>query len=702
MKHGRSTTALTAGLGLAVTAALSMSPSAQAATNTGGAPLPAGLIPVNILNINDFHGRIDNNGTGVLGKNLACTVVTQKADLGAATTVFLGDGDLIGASPFTSAVQQDAPTIEFLDALGMAASSVGNHEFDKGWTDLSTRVEPLADFAYLGANVYDKGTTTPAMPEYAIVDVGGVRVGVIGAVTADVPNLVIGTGITALDFGDPVAAVNRVADQLTDGNAANGEADVLIAEYHEGGPYSSSTGTLEDQLGNAVFAHLANDTSAKVAAIFEGHTHQSYAYDVQVPGEATGSTRPVMQALNYGGQVARLSLGVDPTTKKVTAYSMAIVPTTAYTPACEADPTWQAAAKIVDDAVAYAAPLAAQPVGSETASLSRAFSADGKEDRGRESTLSNLIAESYLEAVNEPGRLGADFGIMNPGGVRADLPYGTDGTITFGAAASIMPFGNTVKTAEYTGAQVKSILEEQWQPDGASRPYLQLGLSDNLTYTFDPTRARGDRITSITLGGRPIDPAAVYTIVSNSFLVTDVGAPPDGFATMLAGANYRDSGLVDQNMFLDWIAANSPLSPSFAKHAVAVVGLPEAFVTGTKVTFSVEGVNFTSLDASPNTTLAVYLNGTKIARTTVQDVVVSTEVPNRDGQASVSFVVDRQYFAKALADLKPCTPQRQTSCRDPRHSPTTVRTDLVLVAQPSGTRVIVPIVLSKFPPPVHG
>ena len=683
MRHGRTMTAVTAGLGLAVAAAVGTS--ASAATNTGGGPLPAGTTPINILNINDFHGRIDTNGTGALGKNFACTLLTQKADL-ASNVLILGAGDLIGATPFTSAVQQDKPTIEYLNALGLDTSAVGNHEFDKGWDDLSSRVLPLATYHYVGANVYLKGTTTPALPEYESYDIGGVRVAVIGAVTADTPSLVAGAGIAALDFGDPVAAVNRVADQLTDGNTANGEADVLIAEYHEGGPYSSTTGTLADQLAVPVFAHLVNDTSAKVAAILQGHTHQAYVYDVQIPGAPVGSTRPVLQTGLYGGAVGRIQLGVDPATKQVVAYNATNVTVTAYTPTCQADPTWQAAAKIVDDAVAYAAPLAAQRIGSETASLSRAFNGTA-EDRGRESTLSNLIAESYLESVNAPGRLGADIGIMNPGGVRADLPYGTDGTITFAQAANIMPFGNTIKTAEYTGAQITQVLEQQWQPSGASRPYLQLGLSDNVTYTYDPTLPTGSRITSVTVGGKPIDMAKSYTIVSNSFLVTNVGAPPDGFATMLAGANYRDSGLVDQNMFMDWITTHSPISPSLKKHAVAVIGAPDPFQVGAKVTFTVEGVNFTSLGATPNTALDVLVNGRKVATTTISDLVVGSPLPMRDGQATVTLRIQWDWFRAAKRTL-------------PKHTPRPVNevpATMTFVAQPSGTTVTFPVTFSRAP-----
>ena len=75
----------------------------------------------------------------------------------------MGAGDLIGASVFASAVANDQPTIDVMNEIGLDASAVGNHEFDKGWADLRDRVianKTNAKWDYLGANVYQKGTTT--------------------------------------------------------------------------------------------------------------------------------------------------------------------------------------------------------------------------------------------------------------------------------------------------------------------------------------------------------------------------------------------------------------------------------------------------------------------------------------------------------------------------------------------------------------
>ena len=667
---------------VAATSTLWAATGATAGTNTGGAPLPAGLVPVNILNINDFHGRIDTNGQGTLGKNFACTILTQRDALGA-NTLTLGAGDLIGASPFTSAVQQDAPTIDFLNAVGLDSSATGNHEYDRGFPDLVDRVIPRATFDYTAANVFVKGTTTPALKTHSLFMVGGLRVAVIGGVTADTPSLVSGDGISTIDIGDPVAGVNRVADELTDGDDANGEADVLIAEYHEGGPYNSTTGTLAQQLAVPVFAHLVNDTSPKVAAILQGHTHQAYVYDVPIPGGDPSSTRPVLQTGNYASTLGKVSLGIDPVTKAMVAYSASLVPVTAYTPTCEADARWQAASTIINDAVAFAAPLAAQKIGRVTATISRGV-VNSAEDRSQESALSNLIAQQYVESVNAPGRLGgAEIGIMNPGGVRADLPFGTDGTITFAQAATIMPFGNTLKTADYTGAQFKQVLEEQWQPAGSARPYLQLGLSKNVTYTYDPTLPRGSRITSVTVNGAPLDPAGTYTVVSNSFLITTTGAPPDGFATLQQGTNYRDSGLVDQNAFMDWVKAKKVLSPSFKKRAVAVVATPVELVVGQASTFSVSGFDMMSTGAPHNATVRGTIGARRAWAPLATTLTATSALPVGFGEVAVTFTPRLRKFNEVVADAG--LPATTTS----------VSTTLTLRFPDTATTVTIPVTLRK-------
>ena len=119
------------------------------ATALPAAPASAATVEIQLLNINDFHGRIDANTT-----KWATTIEQLRDDH---PSLLLGAGDLIGASVFASAVANDQPTIDVMNAMELDASAVGNHEFDKGFTDLTDRIGSTATWDYLAANITDAG-----------------------------------------------------------------------------------------------------------------------------------------------------------------------------------------------------------------------------------------------------------------------------------------------------------------------------------------------------------------------------------------------------------------------------------------------------------------------------------------------------------------------------------------------------------------
>ena len=623
---------------------------------------------LNLLNINDFHGRIDANTVKFAG-----TIEQLRAGGGEANTLLLAAGDNIGASLFASASQNDQPTIDVLNALGMNASSVGNHEFDKGYDDLVNRVvgnPPNAKWAYLGANVYLKGTTTPALPEYATFTVNGITVGVIGAVTRETPSLVSPGGITQIDIGDPVDAVNRVADQLTDGDPANGEADVLIAEYHAGATEGTpEKATLEQELvPGSEFAEIVNSTSPKVAALFTGHTHKEYAWDAPIPG-TPGKTRPVLQTGDYGANIGHVTLTVDRLTKQVTSYTSANVPRTTTDDATlvATYPRVAAVKTIVDATIAQAAVIGNQPVGAVTADITTAYIGTDRDNRGAESTLGNLVANALRDELSSADRGGAQIGVVNPGGLRAELFYAPDGVVTYAEANSVLPFVNNLWTLSLTGAQFKAVLEQMWQPTGAARPFLDLGLSDNVTYTIDPTAAAGSHITSITVNGAPIDPAASYRIGTFSFL----GTGGDNFTAFLQATNVQDTGLVDRDAWIHYLGAHNPVSPSFARRGVVVSNLPTTAQAGSNVSLGVSQLDLTSLGSPANTTVTASIGGVGVG-----------SFPVSAGAAAISFTVPPNLAG----------PQTLTVVASP--SNTTVTIPITVTAKPvirGGVLVLTPI-----------
>ncbi len=607
------------------------------------APTP---VDIDLVSVNDFHGRLEAAppiaGAAVLGGMVDAYRAANP------NTLFVGAGDFIGASTFTSFIQQDEPTIEALNAIGLDTSAFGNHEFDQGRDDVDGRVADLADWDYLAANLYEKGTQTPAFQEYFLKQFGDVTIGFVGAVTEELPSLVSPDGIASLDVGPVVPAVNRVADQLSDGDESNGEADVVVLLVHEG----ATTTDIASATDDSPFGQIVTGADQNVDAIISGHTHLAYDHEIPIPG--TDRVRPVVSSGQYGEKYSHMSLSVDPESGELLSISAEVLPLAgAFAP----DPE---VAQIVADAVAVAKQLGAVKVGEITADFNRAKqTAAGSENRGGESTLCNFVADVQLAATQDAG---AQIALMNPGGLRADLKFtGTgatdpNGNLTFAEAAAVQPFANTLVTLDLTGAQLKQVLEEQWQPAGASRPFLKLGVSSGFEYTYDPTGAAGDRVDAVYLDGEPIDPAGTYTVTVNSFLA----AGGDNFLTLAAGTNRADSGKVDLQSMVDYFEANPTASPDYAQRAVGVtLSAPDAdgYSSGDAVTVGLSSLLFSN--GEPNAGTAVVSAGdTVLGEAAIDPAIVDTT--DEVGRASVPITVPEGTPAGTLV-LTVTVPETGTS-----------------------------------------
>lgn len=431
------------------------------------------------------------------------------------------------------------------------------------------------------------------------MNAGSVKVAVVGADTHDTPSLVSPDGVTGLDVPDPVTSVNSAIDELKTKKAAGElDYDVIAVEYHEGSASSADAG--QNPGGGDLFDRIVNETSADADVIFNGHTHQTYSFEAPVPGEAD-ETRPVMQTGSYGTNLGKVMLTVDASgdwDAVADQTGLAATSSADLNGACASDATYQAAAAISDSAKAAGAVAAAQQVGSISEDLTTAwapsraaYSADGTweatttptssdrgDDRASTSTLSNALADSKVWATQQDSYAGtkATIGVMNPGGVRADLFYTrsgaetADGQVTYGEANNVVPFVNNLSTVDLTGAQFIKLLNQQWQRDAngqvPSRPYLALGLSDNVQYTFDASKLEGERITSVTIDGAPIDENATYTVVAANFLT----AGGDNFRAFAEGTNVTDTGLLDRDAWIDYLAAHPNLAPDYSQRGVGV------------------------------------------------------------------------------------------------------------------------------------
>ncbi|WP_432509923.1 bifunctional metallophosphatase/5'-nucleotidase [Kineococcus sp. SYSU DK001] len=544
-------------------------------------PAPAaGVTRIQVGAFNDLHGRLEapdetDDGDPVGGAaQLAGAMDALRAKN--PNTLVLSVGDNVGASTFTSFIQQDEPTVAALNAMGVAASAAGNHEFDRGYADLTDRIgvngepgangaDPLADFPYLAANVV-KADGSPALPGFVTTEVGGVRVGVVGVVTQQTASLVSPQGIAGLTFTDPVAAANAVAAQLSDGDPANDEADVVVLLAHEG---SSATDCATVGTEGA-FGRIVQGASGQVDAILSGHTHLRYDCAFPVAGKAV--QRPVLSAESYSTAFDHLVLDVD-AAGEVVAAGHQVLDVVGFTPNAQVQ-------RIVDDAVAVAETVGQQPVGSITADITRAFTGED-DDRGKQSPLGNLVADAQKQ---QTAGAGAQIAFENPGGIRDDLLFAAsgaegDGVVTYAEAAAVQPFANSVVTMTLTGAQVRQVLEQQWQPAGSSRPFLALGVSKGFFFTYDEAAPAGQRVTSATLDGVELDPAAPYRVTVNSFLASG----GDNFTTFAEGTDRAELGKTDLEAFTAYLGLpeNQQLAPDLEPRYRAAVAAPAPTPTTT-------------------------------------------------------------------------------------------------------------------------
>jgi 5'-nucleotidase len=220
--------------------------------------------------------------------------------------------------------------------------------------------------------------------------------------------------------------------------------------------------------------------------------------------------------------------------------------------------------------VARSAAAGSRVVGSATADITNAAS----DQRAFEQPIGNLVAQAQLEGLQEE-----QFGLpviafMNPGGVRTNI---LEGEVTYGELFAVQPFGNTANTITLTGADIDDVLEQQYQqdPDGAAGPLtggprgtrLTLGTNEGFTYSYDLTRAYGDRVpdSSIQLNGVTVDPATTYRVAANSFLVQG----GDTF-TAFRNGTAPTTGPVDVDVLVEYFQKHSPVSPPPANHGTQI------------------------------------------------------------------------------------------------------------------------------------
>ena len=542
------------GVGMAATAIAAFVAGTPAVAAQGAAPTKGNpnLTSVQLLSFNDYHGHLeatdpplsktlDPSQTPVGGAEYLATALEtlrHKAPGGRSLTV--AAGDLIGGSTFLSGLFHDEPSVESLNAMGLDVSSVGNHEFDEGTTELLRMQDggchpkdgcyfpdqPYAgaDFQWLAANVVRKDTGTTLLPGTEVRTIGGVKVGFIGMTLEGTPTLVDPAGVASVSFKDEVETANAQAALLK----KQGVKSVVVL-LHEGGVQS---GTYQQCVGiSDPILTIAKTMTSEVDAIVTGHTHQPYTCSIPDPAN---NPRLVTSAASYGQVVTETNLVINTRSGEVvrdrSTSTNHLVSRSAY--AKDATQTG-----IISKWKTISGPLAARIVGTNTEDIL----GDSSGNRGVETPMADLVADAILWGTTASANGGAQIALMNVGGVRASLRVAPKyaegpGQITYAEAYDVAPFGNILTTLTLTGAQLKAVLEQQHIPGRpGGRDFLALGVSQGFTYTWDPSQPAGSHVVagSMKLNGTPIDLAATYRIGTINFLANG----GDSFTAFTDGTN---------------------------------------------------------------------------------------------------------------------------------------------------------------------
>jgi 5'-nucleotidase len=555
----------------------------------------ASYVKLDLLALNDFHGQLEkldgavtssgriNNTHAGGGAYLAALLQEERAKSRAAgaTPITVAAGDLIGASPLLSAAFHDEPTIEAMNKMGLQVASVGNHEFDEGWRELRRMQRggcledgdgengadscpggkefAGAEFQYLGANVVwkeqgDRKRPT-VFPGVKVMKVQGEKVAFIGMTLEATDTIVSPSGITEIDFEDEVATANALVPSLKERGIKS-----IIVLLHEGVAPSDATAYNDCTGVSGPGLAIAQDLKPAIDAVVSGHTHQPYNCVVEDP---KGNPRLLTSASSLGRMVSKLHFLIDPASGDIVrpaAFAENLIVENG-----EGEPTSQGILNLITRYTTLVAPIRDEvighidPLGTPNQSISRTADANGGD-----SPLGNLIADA--QKVDDTIDGDPVIALMNPGGIRADLVENGEGDVTYGAAFSVQPFNNLVVSMDLTGAEIKQVLEQQWNGgnEGTNRKILQVS---GLQYTWDLSDAlltSAPAIVGDVLVDDDGDPATdmvplvdgdTYRVAMNNF-IADGG---DNFTVLRDEGENRTTGGLDIDSLREYLIANDPV-----------------------------------------------------------------------------------------------------------------------------------------------
>ncbi|MBB3317197.1 5'-nucleotidase [Rhizobium sp. BK181] len=498
---------------------------------------------LNILHINDFHSRIESINkfdstcsAEEEGKKecfggaarLKTAIDQRRNDLNGKNVLLLNAGDNFQGSLFYT-TYKGAAEAEVLNDMKFDVMTVGNHEFDDSEDGLATFLDKVK-FPVISANVLagDGSKLGDRIKPSLVLDVGGQKIGIVGAVTNDTEEL--SSPGPKVMIADDVQTITAAVEDLKKQGV-----NKIIALTHVGYPRDLAAIAKIPDVDVVVGGHshsLLSNTDPKA----EG----PYPTMVDNPG---GYKVPVVQAASYSKYLGDLVVTFDDNGVVKGAKGDPILIDSSFTP----DPTLTARiaelAKPIEE-------LRKKVIGSSEAPIQ----GDRTVCRVEECSMGNLVADAMLDRGKSQGMT---IAIQNGGGLRASIDAGD---VTQGEVITVLPFQNTLATFQLTGADIRKALENGLGKieEGAGR-FPQVS---GLKYTFDKTKPSGSRLVSVEVKDGdafvPLDDQKTYGVVTNNFM----RAGGDGYSIFeTAGKNAYDFGPDLADVTAEYLAAHSPYKP---------------------------------------------------------------------------------------------------------------------------------------------
>lgn len=500
--------------------------------------------------MSDWHGQLDpvTTPTGNIGGAAVLSAYFKKEKEQNPSSVVLMAGDSFGATPPLSAFFDDEPAVLAMNAMGVEADTLGNHNFDSGLEHLGQMID-LAEFPFVSANLKNVNDEvdceSPAedvcVAPYTIVKVGSVKVAIIGVTNQDAPQLLKPGALGTIKVTAPAYAANKAR------KAAKMEgAKVFIALAHLGATGVDAAGEPTGPL-----LEFANKLSG-FDVVLGDHTNAS------VNEVINGAL--VVENKSQGLTYARIQLTVNLKTGKTASPSVEFV-----TPIAEQVTPDPAIVKLLDP---YRAELA-KKFDVKAATTTDIFFRGNNIERVKEVPIGNLVADSMRL------RYGTQIAFTNGGGIRSSLPSSyvpqdkslhrpVEGfqqsapyDLVVGDAFGVLPFGNSVVTRTVSGAQVWGLMEHSVSSLPAPAGFF--AQISGFKVVYDSRKPAGQRVVSIALNdGTPItnDATQKLTMATSDFL--DTGG--DGYTMLLPTDGVSRDKMAD--VLLDHIQKAGTLTPT--------------------------------------------------------------------------------------------------------------------------------------------